>query len=285
MRPHHPLPRFSFLVCLLLSPFSACIVNAAVSTLYSENFSNVSSLNANGWYFWNNSSAGTAWTVSAAGTDTLPLQGNLLRNLAGGSANTSAMLQFSPVTLSASDDFVRVSLDVYTAITDSTKQLQIGFYDVGSPITANVFGGTNPIAGKTGYAQGQAFTTSTVTYSDRVGTTVGSSLSSGAVAGGTFTASQPHTVIFTLTKTSGGLSLSSTFDGVVMSSYTLSGVNGNVTLDTLWLLTGGIGSAVNFDNITITTNAIPEPSTIATLLGGSVLFGAFIFKRRRHAHA
>ncbi|AHF93749.1 anchor protein [Opitutaceae bacterium TAV5] len=302
MNMHNMIRNFPvFISCAAFAGlFAAVIPHAAAADrppLFSDDFTGVStngsdttqSLNDYGWYFRNSNAAGTTWTVVDKPAASTTQSGKVLRNPASGAANTSAMKQFDAVTLSSVGDFISVSFDVFSGVTDGTKQLQVGFFDLGTKLDANLLPGDDPVAGKTGYAYGQGFTTDRGTYALKSGASnvTGSTGGTGTIEGALFTASADHKLTFTLTMTAAGLELATIFDDRSMSSYTLESLaGGSITVDTLWLLTGGVASTVNFDNITVTTNTspVPEPATVAMFLGAAVLATAFIASRRRRSH-
>lgn len=267
----------------LMLPFA---VNAADRELFSDNFNGVSSgqLNANGWYFHG---------VEALRTD--PMPGNAapdyaLRNIAGTRANTHTLKQFDePITLSEIGDFVSISLKVYASGV-AGQQLQIGFFNVGSEITANTNTPTaNPITEKNGYVYRHYFTENKATYALTSGTSTSTSLKTDSIAGlDVFTKDVVHNVTFTVSLTAEGLKLATIFDTIPMSSHTFTSLAGqSVTMDTLWLFTGGIpnNSSVYFDDIIVTTNvaAVPEPSTLAMLLGTSAFMLGVVSSYRRRS--
>lgn len=270
-----PIPPVLSGIALFLAPVFAA---QAATGLFIDDFT-AGGANHNGWYSWNSSGAGTAWDVTTVADSPL-LAGKVLRNPGGAAANSAALRSFASVTLNRVNDFVSVSLDVRSNGINTGKQLEIGFYNLGEAISANSFGGANPINARTGYTYGQYFGGANVaTYALRSGGTASDSFATAGIDGAAFTDGTDHRIVFTLLRTAEGLNLSTTFDGVVMESHTLSSVAGAVSVDTLRLFTGGIASHVYFDNIQVTAGSIPEPGAAAAW-GGGLAFAVCAASRR-----
>lgn len=245
-------------------------------------------LNTAGWYFWNSGSSGTPWYVNtpgAAASGPGYLSGETLFNLTGTSAGTNAFKSFTPTTLANVGDSLKLSLD-FRAIpkSDGTHEgsFAITLANKGSPITTNKYGGgdtTNPIRNTPFISYSQRFGTTGVDRNYLYGSSFG--VSSTTVKAGNYVQvadKLDHRFTLTLTRVETGLQISSTItetDGSTTTLGTSVIATSNFTFDTLRIGTSGIttyGQFVFFDNISLThTAAIPEPGTMALLLGGFAL--------------
>ncbi|MDR1279806.1 MAG: hypothetical protein LBK99_03155 [Opitutaceae bacterium] len=283
--------RVGLFLTILALALAFAVPAQAATVPFTDDFSS-GTANANDWYFWNSSSAGTAWATASAPSGTSLLGGNTLRNPGGSASNTAAIKSFTAVTLRNVNDSISVSLDIRSQGSNAGKQLQIGIYNLETPFAANSFGGTDPVSGKTGYTYGQYFAGgSQAAYALRSGSSATDSHTTATISGAASTDSVDHHIVFTLTLTEAGLRLSTVFGGTPMSSYTLSSVTGSVTVDTLRLFTGGITSQVYFDNIQVTTNVIPEPRQAGLLASGLAAVAILARRLRRrpdstlHSHS
>ncbi len=212
----------------------------------------------------------------------------------------------SPVNL-AVDESLSLTFDVsFASVSNSTAGFRVGLFSPGTRVTADDFSAAFS-DGNFGYigAVNLAATSNNIlrVYERPSGTAnanlVGGSISGytlvGTAGGGTFktfAAGETYTAIYTLTRTAESsmsitLSYTGIFAGDAVSStqtVTRSDSSGLTTsFDTLAFY-NHTGTGYTLDNIQLDyTSTIPEPSTVALLLGGVALTAGVLIRRKRAA--
>jgi hypothetical protein len=248
------------------------------ATLFDDDFTGVTNPNTVGYYFTSGSNnTESAWIIST--NNTSPLSGNVLTHPTGWATNTWAYKQFQLVSLSSVGDYVRLQLDFVTpAVTSGSFGLSMMYS--ANTITANDFSGTNPLSDSEGYSFFQAFGSSATSPSYRVIEDNSNPQYSSTI----FTPTQStnssdgngHSLALTLTLTAGGLQISSSIDGTIFNSYTVAS-GAMVQFNTLRLSNADTGQWFYYDNISMETNVVPEPSVAVLLALGA---GVFFLRRR-----
>lgn len=251
-----------FSLCLL--PLAGGVAQAQV-TLLNENFNSYA-----------NTETPTGWYNVGAGTPSA-LDGQLRWSFIRPAAVTS----FQSLTLANAGDYIQASFDVRytTAPTSSavTTGPSLALYDSGgNPVSASTTSGS--VAGHVGYKAYKAFgVTGTVPNDfvlfrdnalsrDRYGNTVLEQQASGT----TIALNTTYSVSLNIERQANSDLLITYSFGALSESYTVSSVSGIYTFDTIGInLFAGDFPGVGFlDNVLVTTNAIPEPSAYALLVGG-----------------
>lgn len=272
-------------IACLVTALSTVFLSAAAAQsvlprdVVKENFEGFSAgPTANGWYFYNASSNGAGWTVSTDAVNATNMSGNKLANPAGNTTNSELLHQFTPVTLVANGDSVTLQFDLRLRNGSANGVLIAGLYDLSTQLSENIRGGTSPISGKSGYSFEQAFNSTSATYKNGAGSTVGSSISSGNI--GDFA---EHRLSMTLKLTDAGLEISSSLDGNPLSTTRDSSVVGSFTVNTLRIASHSISQAFFIDNVIVSTTAapIPESATTAILLAFAMFMLAAWRTRQR----
>lgn len=255
--------RRSGLYCVMTSVsvlFSAlCGVQA--TTLLSDSFTGVTSLNSDGWYFYNNASGGTAWNIGT--DDATPLSGNVLNHPTGSSANTAALHQFTTTTLANIGDSIDLKLDFRN--TNTSGAIFVSLFNTAASLTANTFGGTSPIADADGYSFSQYVSSSATTASiqkvtDLVSTNKATSTLS-LITGDSLS----HSYEFKLTLVSTGVQIDQYLDNQLYTTYTDTS-SAYATFNTLQIV--GSTNTTHFDNFSIVS--VPEPGSCALIFAGMV---------------
>ncbi len=241
------------------------------AVIFSDNFT-TGNLTSLGWYSYNASGGGTAWTISSP-TVSSPLVAPVMRNAAGTQANTLVIKQWSAITLANTGDYIQISLDFQTTATPTTNALQVVLFNTSYIFTGNIFGVTSPTTDANGYAYQQSWGQTSTSYREVVND-VSTVLStpSGLVETNN---NSGHTLVFTLTRVATGLQIDASMDTVAFASYI------DTTPSSYSYNSVKIGSGVQsyFDNITVT--AVPEPSSAVLILGA---LGGLCFVVRRRSH-
>jgi hypothetical protein len=245
------------------------------ANVMTDDFSSVSNLNSDGWYFASASAAGTAWTTAT--DNTTPLSGTVLSNVSPGtSANTLAYKQFSAVTLSNIGDSITVQLAFHMPATASSGGFSVSLLNSTQTMTTDIFGSSvltdakgygvyDPIlTGATSPTYWRVTGNSPLPYATKLYTTP-ESVSANDNAG--------HVLTLSLLKTSTGIEIQIKIDQTILSSFTDIGST-NFSYNTL-RLSGGVGKTLDFDNIIV--SSVPEPSSVA-LIGVTAL--AFLIYMR-----
>lgn len=269
--------------CLAVGSIAVAILAVSTATgiaatVLSDNFTGVTggTLDANGWYFQNNSGAGTAWTTATDNTS--PLSGNVLSNPAPGtSSNTVAYKQFASTTLATVGDSITVRLDFHVPASASGS-FSVSLLGYSGTISTNSYG-SDALSDANGYGYYQTVSGSAASpvYYEIVNN------SPPPYATSLFTASQStsvndnlgHSFTLTLTKTAEGTQISPAIDSVIFDSFTDTAGSIYASFNTL-RLTGSVGQAFNFDNITV--SIVPEPSSFLIL--GLAFISLILVKRR-----
>ncbi len=269
-------PKNSLAIVALVAALSGATVSiATAATLVSDDFTGVTDLNADGWYFGNGGA--TPWVLDTPSSPPSPISGQVMSNPGSSSGWAYSFKQFTPVTLASTGDYLTLSFSYYINLNanNGAGWLGISLLNSSSTITTNDFGG-NPVAGSTGYTILQSSSTSatdaefqSVSNGDSV--FGGSSLgwTSGTAIIGDF--SSAHTITLTLTKGVSDILLDYSVDGVSLGTASSSSY---ATFNTLRFL-GQPGNANDgtpaayFDNILLTTN-VPEPSVTALIIGAGL---------------
>jgi len=272
-----PLKNRSFVVAGLsaLALLGAAGASSA-GVIFSDNFTGVTNLNNDGWYFQNSGASGAAWGIAT--NNTSPLSGNTMRNPTGSATNTLAIKQFSAQSLVNIGDYIELKFD-FLSVGGSSGQLQVGLLNSAATMSANAFG-SDPLSGCVGYSYVQNISSSanSPTYREVLsagGTTILSTPSQTAAIGDDL----GHSFIIRLTKESTGTQISATLDSTVFTSFTDATAPTYTTFNTIRFGTTTIASNAYtyFDNVSVTV--VPEPATLA--LAGLGVGMVAMFRRRR----
>ena len=274
----HTLQKFA-----VLSAIGLCFTGSAMATVLVNDTFSSGTANSNGYYGYN-TPGGTLWTVTTG----------MLQNADGSAPNTVMNKSFTPTTLSAVGDSITLQYD-FRNLQQSTVagNMEIGLYNVGSTISANSIGGTNPLTNKAGWTLLQNNNEQVLYLNEK--TTSGTNVGHGTWWNGrtdlipsplvvpwvsTSNSTGMVTNTMTLTMTAGGLQISSTTAGNNMPTYLAAGVM-TFTVDTISIFDnygGGSGSRYSLvDNVIVT--AVPEPATWALL--ALSLTTVMVLRRRR----
>ncbi|EIQ00004.1 alpha-L-arabinofuranosidase [Opitutaceae bacterium TAV1] len=273
-------------ICLALAAsaqaFAAVLFNDTFTDVAASSDQNSAGLNDAGWYFYNTSSSGYAWTIGTA--DNSPLSGNVLRNQGSSAQATYAIRQWDTVTLANVGDSISVTMDVrannYT-VNDVTRLFSISLLNSAVTLDRNYFQSSNPLSSATGYAWSQVFDANVAHYNQvSNGLTLnqtGDPLSGVPVINNGAT----HSIGFTLTRVSEGIAISAILDGVTYASFVDTSL-ATTSFNTL-VLRANADWQVNtrFDNVRVEFSSIPETKTAALLAGSVALAGTLAFARRR----
>jgi|GEM_PF-4216112 PEP-CTERM putative exosortase interaction domain len=262
------------LPALLALPAAA---SAATEILINDTFD----ANVSGWHFYRNTT-GQAWYRSGTKVNPDdPTAGSMAATIDQALAS-EAHRQFEAVTLDMIGDSLTVSFDYRMTQAHSTGGLQVGFFDLGAPITANLFGPgtTSFVAGKTGYSfrTNTHATAPTASFVDNLNGNLTTGLSTVVIGD-----NAPHKISYTISLVAEGLLLSGMVDSVSIGSYTVADIT-SFTADTLRIHLPNVqGGAMYIDNVLVEFTAgstIPEPAHASLLLGGLALAG-FVLRRPR----
>jgi len=289
----------------LQHPLRAVVVAVALTsasvqaaTIYSNNFSSDTvDQEAIGLYSYSSNAAASAPLVAT--NNAAPLSGNVLRfgGGTGTSINTVAVGAISAVTLANAGDYIAISMDYrfFSTVTGNNSGPLLGLYNNGgTAFTQNYFGAD---ASKGGTADDKGYEVSKFInisgspnasasdfkflarneslYAPSFFTFQGIAQTTSSGIGAQDLSS--HSISMTLTRQANGdLLITGTFD-TYSGGYTIAAASVlTYTFNQFNFTTGG-GLASNnayVDNLLITSNAVPEPTTLAlTALGGlSLLF-------------
>jgi hypothetical protein len=279
-------------ILLAATMLFAGVSYAGAGTIFSDDFTGVAAsngqqsngLNGAGWYFYNAAPTATAYTVAT--DNTAPLAGNVLSNGGGTASNSWALKSFAPVSLGSIGDAITLKFDFHiptSATATAYFSLNAGFYDAPDAIAANAFG-SNPLASVSGYYGNQQVKPSAVAATFYEVTE--SALNNINSTSGTATlglSTSAHTISLTLERVATGLELTWAVDNTIVGGF-IDTTPQTYTFSTVRLSAPGSGSPtfpVNFDNIGVTTSAIPEPSTATLFVGCFVLMFCGVTRKRR----
>jgi hypothetical protein len=257
----------------------------ATSTVFSDNFTGVTTatLNGAGWYSAANSGSSTAWTVTTDNTS--PLSGASLTNPGGSSSNTAVFKQFSTVSLTEIGDSISLTMDFH-ARTNASGSFSVGLLNSANTITADSFGGTNPMADADGYGTLHALSANATspTYRNVVNNAFTPTLLSTVSQSLDVTDNLGHSYTFKISVVESGILLESSIGGTALDSYLDTGST-YFNFNTLKILVP-VASAFTLDNIVVTkTTAIPEASSTCLIFGCmALLWSAGGRNRFRRVH-
>ncbi|EIQ00831.1 hypothetical protein OpiT1DRAFT_05387 [Opitutaceae bacterium TAV1] len=251
--------------------------------------------NTQGWYFYNSAPSALPWQINTIpGTSTWPVDS--VHNFNDKALwipkndaikNTLAFKQFAtPFTFANIGDSLTVSLNFRTlANATGDGAFDIRLFDTGSAITANNFGGANPVANREGVRFRHALKSDSKSgflYFNADGTTSPIAQQLAPVPAISIGDDSEHCIQLTLTLTIDGLNMKSWIDGTLSGEATQTGIVAGFTIDTLSLDAVTTGNAAYFDNIKVTgVTAIPEANAIWTAL--SVFVAVACVLCRHHA--
>lgn len=273
--PPQVLRRFCRLFALAL----AGALSANAEELINDTFAS-GGANANGWYFYNSASAGTAWSTASAPVNATLLSGSTLRNNLGTMQNTVALKSFASFAFDEVGDSISLTMSFRSNGTTGTLH-NVGFYSLtNDSIGANSFGGTDLTANTGGFFLTKSFAAnSALTYRNVANETLFTSSATASIGDAT-----DHTISFTLLMTVGGLQISSSIDGVSQGSHTVSSVTATSGFSVNALRLSANGSVTYYDNIVVTASSVSNIPEVGTAWLG-VAAGAFawfsVSRRRR----
>lgn len=215
--------------------------------------------------------------------------------------NAIGFIQFAPVTLSQVGDYISLSykLTYPNGANDVNSALRYGLYNtLGNLNTAKFYNATtNPVGDSAkGYyvttnpgGVGAAWTAGGMSPNEDLGNqmaTAGNSILGGAAGSTAALASFPRTTVFGVTTQTVSLMITKTAAGVTVSGSVAGDVFSRAdnaspftTFDTFFFGNGATAGAWTMDDLSITTNAIPEPGTAGILAGFAALV-ACVARRR-----
>jgi len=268
------------LIAIIGAAILAMASAASATVIFSDDFTGVTNPNSAGWYFYNTSTAGIAWDIATSNTP--PLSGNAMRNPTSSGSNTVAIKQFATQSLSRIGDQIEIRLD-FRSVGGAQGQLQVSLLGSANTVSANQFGGTNPISDADGYGFYHLFKTtanspSYLQVTDSSTTSVLFSPTQTQIIGDNL----GHTLTFRLTLTAAGLELSSSIDNTAFTSYLDASAPVYTAFDTVRIAAPGPASSayVYFDNIMV--KAVPEPSALMLLAAGLAV-GCLVRRRFNRA--
>ena len=115
------------------------------------------------WYFYNSSSAGTAWGTIT--DNTAPLSGTAMNNPGGTATNTRGVCQWNPITLEANGSWIEVNLDFRCGAAPGAGMFSVLIGNpIGDNMTSNIFGGPSPFADDFSYGLKMSFPSKGLVY-------------------------------------------------------------------------------------------------------------------------
>lgn len=259
------------LLTALLTVLGLTAGNADV--IFTDTFTGVTDLNANGWYFNNGNEGGTAWQVGSSSV----LGGNVLQNPGGSAQNSRALRQFTTQTLSVGQSLT-LQVDFLLNYTGPTTQYALWLGNTPTTITSNQFGGLfsgwgDLPSGFTGYnvwGENNDAPGTNKYYNNNQIWGAGPAMGAATI----MSATTPSLLALTVTRVETGTEVKWSVNGIQRGNSWLDTDNPLNTFNTVSLF--GPGAQPMFDNISV--SVIPEPSTSAML---ALFGGAFAVWRKR----
>jgi hypothetical protein len=272
---NHPASRLAALAFVAATGAHAQLIN--------ENFnSNAANPNTLGWYY------------AAPATSTFTAASGALQFTSGDSStnNVSVFRQFTETTLAvnetlqASFTFTAFANQPISSLT-ANNHFRIGLFDTSNTFTGNQ--GASPWTGSNagyqmGIGAGSASSNSQFGYRTNQANIVSFSSIGTAQSHRITSYADPVSVIFSVTRTETGITLSGSYtqNSVTTTFTSVTPVTSLFTFDTLWIGYGSTNSVADrgftIDNVSLTV--IPEPSAFAALAGLGAL-GLAATRRRR----
>ena len=259
------------LLTALLTVLGLTAGNADV--IFTDTFTGVTDLNANGWYFNNGNEGGTAWQVGSSSV----LGGNVLQNPGGSAQNSRALRQFTTQTLSVGQSLT-LQVDFLLNYTGPTTQYALWLGNTPTTITSNQFGGLfsgwgDLPSGFTGYnvwGENNDAPGTNKYYNNNQIWGAGPAMGAATI----MSATTPSLLALTVTRVETGTEVKWSVNGIQRGNSWLDTDNPLNTFNTVSLF--GPGAQPMFDNVSV--SVIPEPSTSAML---ALFGGAFAVWRKR----
>ncbi|MGB8352865.1 MAG: hypothetical protein WCD79_03175 [Chthoniobacteraceae bacterium] len=197
------------------------------------------------WRFIDTGTAGEVWSPTT--DDTSPMSYGVLTNK---QPTTQAVVQWDPVTLSSTGDYMVLYMTVRTPSVNTSGSFQTSLLSTSSILDVNAFGsGTSyPLANANGYTCAQSYNSTSIDL-QRVINNAPSDLS---IQSGTSVVgdSKAHSLILkAMLTSSGGIQYSATVDSTTVTTTDTS--PSTLTFDTLRI--DGAGYPVNIDNVQVCT--------------------------------
>lgn len=272
---------------------SLTAVTAAETTILAERF-------AANQRITNNQPTTTAWYGgrynSSSGTISFSDGSDNLLTLSTSTGGRVMLAHFTPVTLKVGDSLsVNFTFSVTHVASPNTgdNQFRFGVFGSGTGdlVSADAFNQTGAFTGYSGYQFGASTTSGAAGVKCYPNLTTSNSLFSGTQIGATggttaFTASTNYSAKVTITRTNAtNTSITLSFVGTGFTNFTETWNDTTANCSNFNTFSIGTGTSAVFNNLTmrsvdITLTSVPEPSTIAAILGVTGLIAVMARRRR-----
>jgi hypothetical protein len=247
--------------------------------IFSNDFSGVSNPNDAGYYSWQPS--GTPYNTMVSDSNS-PLSGKVLNNPGTTSANATAIKQWSGTTLTTSGDFISLSVDFRGAST-TAGSFTLGLLNNMPAVTSDIIGSASPYAAANGYYSALNFDVSNSAkyrqVTNGVTTLIDSPLGTVVALGDNL----GHRVVYTLTRVDTGIQMDVSVDGSSRSSF-VDTTPVSYTFNSVSIADYVAAKPTHFDNIMLSSNTIPEPTTSGLFLitgAGMILIRHAVARRNK----
>lgn len=267
-------------IITVLKLFVLANIGQAATIIFSDTFNHPSTPSDYGYYSYHPNPVGTGWIITP---------NNFMRNFESSSSNATIIRSFEPVTIQSVGEWINLTFaynNGQNVLNDPQNAMSAILYNIGSPVIADNFGGTNPLSTANGLGYWQSHNSSDTFFREiaagspaNLGT--GTTTTNNAIPDGTV-------VIYDLRLeiVAEGIQLSGSVNDIDMTSYIIEGQH-SLTVDAFTLHAPYVFNASQrwrdskLQSVELSVNIIPEAGYSGAIVGIIVLIVAIRKKRIR----